>query len=189
MDSNKQERAEALVRELLSLIGEDPDRPGLVETPKRVAASWREIYAGYDDEPYGHGKTFPEPEIHDDLVVLRDIRFFSSCEHHMLPFYGRVHIAYKPATDRVLGVSKLVRIMEVFSRRLQVQERMGRQIATAIQEAITPAGVGVVVEGSHMCMVMRGVQKPDSMMLTSCMLGDFRIPHLKDEVLRFMGFR
>jgi len=176
------------VRKMLELIGEDPGRPGLLDTPRRVVDSWLELFSGYDIDPTDHVTTFAEEEVYDDIIVLRDIRFFSSCEHHILPFYGVCHIAYLPQGNSLLGVSKLARIMEVYTRRLQVQERMTRQIAEAVLAAVDPVGVGVVVQASHMCMVMRGVQKPGSTMVTSSMLGSFKdTAHIKAEVLQLMG--
>jgi len=164
---------EELVRQLLENLGEDPAREGLLRTPERVARSLAELTQGRAqsvDEAVGQGV------FHEDcseMVVVKDIEFYSLCEHHMLPFFGRVHVAYIP-NGRILGLSKLPRIVDVFARRLQVQERMTVQIAEAIQQVVDPKGVGVVADASHLCMMMRGVQKQNSSTMTSCLLGTFR---------------
>eukprot|EP00093_Oithona_nana_P009964 09964.XXX_107823_108498_1 [CDS] Oithona nana genome sequencing. len=160
-------------KHILEGLGEDPDRPGLVDTPKRAAQALLFFTKGYEDS-LGHAvKNGIFEENHDEMVVVKEIEIFSLCEHHMVPFMGTVSIGYLPK-GKVLGISKLARIVEIYSRRLQVQERLTREIAQAVLEAIEPAGVGVVIEASHMCMVMRGVQKTRSKTVTSCMLGDFR---------------
>ncbi len=164
---------ESLVRRLLENLGEDPNREGLVRTPDRVARSLAELTQGHAqsvEEAVGKGV------FHEDcseMVVVKDIEFYSLCEHHMLPFFGRVHVAYIP-NGRILGLSKIPRIVDVFARRLQVQERMTVQIAEAIQQVVDPKGVGVVADASHLCMMMRGVQKQNSSTMTSCLLGTFR---------------
>lgn len=164
---------EELVRRLLENLGEDPTREGLQRTPDRVARSLTELTQGRTqtvEEAVGQGV------FHEDcseMVVVKDIEFYSLCEHHMLPFFGRVHVAYIP-DGRILGLSKIPRIVDVFSRRLQVQERMTVQIAEAIQQVLAPKGVGVVADASHLCMMMRGVQKQNSSTMTSCLLGTFR---------------
>ena len=169
---------EEIVTELLRAIGENPDRQGLLNTPKRVAKSLEFLTRGYDQDlgELVNEAVFDVSDAqnvtYDEMVVCRDVDFFSLCEHHMLPFFGRAHVAYIP-TGKVLGLSKLARIVDVYARRLQVQERMTIQIARAIEEAIQPRGVAVVVEGTHLCMVMRGVQKVNSRAVTSAMLGDF----------------
>jgi GTP cyclohydrolase I len=162
------------VATLLEQLGEDPGREGLLETPTRVAGSLRYLTEGYAVDPATIvGDALFALDGYDDMVVVKDITFFSLCEHHMLPFFGRVHIGYVP-DGRVVGLSKLPRLVDAFSRRLQVQERMTRDIAEALHAVVNPRGVGVVVEGRHLCMEMRGVEKESSQTVTSCMLGVFR---------------
>lgn len=164
---------EASVKHILEAIGEDVDREGLIKTPHRVAGSYEELLAGYRMDPKALINEAIFDVAYDEMVIVRDIEFYSMCEHHMLPFIGRIHVAYIP-TDKVIGLSKIPRIVDLFSRRLQVQERMTRQIAEYIDVVLNPQGVAVVAEGLHMCMMLRGVKKHDARMTTSTMLGAFR---------------
>ena len=183
-DSNPTIRA--ITRSLLTEIGEDPDRVGLWRTPHRVARAWEYITNGYrvDIETILNGAIFEEK--YDEMVVVKDIDFFSMCEHHLLPFYGRAHIAYIP-NGKIVGLSKLPRIVEVFARRLQVQERMTREIADTIAEYLNPIGVAVVCEARHMCMMMRGVEKQNSVTTTSAMMGAFKEPQTRAEFMTLIG--
>ncbi len=173
-----------LVRRQLRLLGEDPDREGLLRTPERVATSLAWLTRGYGmsvQEVIGDAVF---EETHESMVMVRDIELYSMCEHHMLPFFGRAHIAYIP-DGKIIGLSKLPRIVEVFARRLQVQERLTEQVADAIEEALGPRGVGVVIEAVHLCMMMRGVEKQNSRTITSALRGEFReCPMTRDEFLR-----
>jgi GTP cyclohydrolase I len=167
-------RAEAAVRELLIAVGEDPDRPGLRETPARVARAYAETFAGLWQDPY-EALTATFDEDHDELVLVKDIPMYSTCEHHLVPFHGAAHVAYIPGLDgKVTGLSKLARLVEVYARRPQVQERMTAQIADALQEVLKPRGTLVVIEAEHLCMAMRGVRKPGSRTVTSAVRGIFR---------------
>jgi GTP cyclohydrolase I len=182
-----QEEAEAAVRTLIRWAGDNPEREGLIETPKRVAKSYRELFQGYEVEPRDYlEKTFEEVGGYDELVVLKDIRFVSFCEHHMLPVVGKAHVAYLP-TDRVVGISKLARVVRGYARRLQIQEKMTSEIANAIQDVLRPHGVGVVIEAEHSCMTMRGVDVPGASLSTSCLLGAVREdPRTREEFLRLV---
>lgn len=183
IDSARIERA---VREILEAIGENPDRDGLRETPHRVARAFREMFAGLRMEPAEHLKRVFH-EDYDDIVLLRDIDFYSLCEHHLLPFHGRAHVAYLP-NGRVVGLSKLARTVEAFARRPQVQERMTCQIADALMEHLGPKGAAVVIEAEHLCMKMRGVQKPHGVMRTSALRGVFKkSPSARSEVLALIN--
>lgn len=179
--------AEAAVRTLLEWAGDDPDREGLLETPARVARSYRELFAGYGVDPREYlEKTFEEVGGYDDMVILKDIRFVSFCEHHMLPVVGKAHVGYLP-TDRVVGISKLARVVHGFGRRLQIQEKMTSDIAHAIQEVLRPQGVGVVIEAEHSCMTMRGVNVAGASLSTSCLMGVIRDdPRTREEFLRLV---
>jgi GTP cyclohydrolase I len=169
-----QARAEAAVRELLLAIGEDPDRPGLLDTPARVARAYEEIFAGLWQDP-GEVLATTFDEDHDELVLVKDIPMYSTCEHHLVPFHGVAHIGYIPGEDgRVTGLSKLARLVEVYARRPQVQERMTSQIADALADVLKPRGVLVVIEAEHLCMAMRGIRKPGSRTVTSAVRGIFR---------------
>ena len=175
---------EGLVRDQLRLLGEDPTREGLVRTPTRVARSLAWLTRGYRQDAYSAVGEGVFAEAHDHMVMVRDIELYSLCEHHLLPFFGKAHIAYIPS-GRILGLSKLPRLVEVFARRLQVQERLTAQIADAIQEVLKPLGVGVVIEAVHLCMMMRGVEKQNSKTITSALLGSFRDDaKTRDEFLR-----
>ena len=168
------EEAEGAVRTLLRWAGDDPDREGLVGTPERVVRAYEEFFTGYHDDPVEIlQRTFEEVEGYDEMVLLRDIRFESHCEHHMAPILGRAHIAYLP-DHRVVGISKLARLVQVYAKRLQIQEKMTAQIANTIQEVLQPLGVAVMIEASHQCMTTRGVYKPGAALATSRMLGAFR---------------
>jgi len=168
------EEAEAAVRTLLRWAGDNPTREGLVDTPSRVVRSYEEFFAGYDVDPVGLlERTFEETDGYDEIVLLRDIRLESHCEHHMVPILGRAHVAYLPHR-RVVGISKLARVVEAYAKRLQIQEKLTAQIANTIQEVLEPRGVAVVIEAAHQCMTTRGVHKPGVTMVTSRMLGVFR---------------
>ncbi len=181
--------AEAAVRTLIRWAGDDPGREGLMDTPDRVLRAYADWFAGYDEDPVGLlERTFEESGGYDGIVLLRDIRFVSHCEHHMAPVLGRAHVAYLPR-QRVVGISKLARLVEIYARRLQIQERMTAQIADAIEAVLHPLGVAVVVEASHGCMASRGVQKPGAAMVTGRMLGAFRDrPETRAEFLSAIGF-
>ena len=166
--------AEAAVRTLVQWAGDDPDREGLFGTPERVVGAYREFFRGYDEDPVDIlSRTFEETDGYDEMVVLRNIRFESHCEHHMAPIIGRAHIGYLPK-NRVVGISKLARLVEVYAGRLQIQEKMTAQIANTMDEILQPAGVAVVIEATHQCMTTRGVDKPGSSLITSRMIGAFR---------------
>ncbi len=183
-----QPEAEAAVRTLIEWAGEDPDREGLKGTPERVVRAYEEFFAGYNEDPVALlATTFEETADYDDMVVLRDIRVESHCEHHIVPILGKVHIGYLPA-GRVVGISKLTRLVEVFAKRMQIQEALTAQIADTIQEVLKPRGVGVVIEAAHQCMTTRGIRKPGVSMVTSRMLGSFRDnPATRREFLAMIG--
>ena len=172
-EAQRKETIAKAVLDILASVGEDPERQGLRRTPERVARMFDEILAGYTTDPYALVNEALFDVEYDEMVVVKDIEFFSMCEHHMLPFFGRAHVAYVP-TDKVIGLSKIPRIVDMYGRRLQVQERLTRQIADLIAEVLNPQGVAVVIEGSHLCSMMRGVKKEHARMVTSAMIGCFR---------------
>ena len=180
--------AERAIRTLLLWAGDDPDREGLRDTPARVVSAYEDWFSGYKQDPEEYlARTFEEVQGYDDMVVLKDIRFESHCEHHMAPIIGRVHVGYLP-NNKIVGISKLARVVEAFARRLQVQETMNAQIAHCIQNVLEPKGVAVVIEATHQCMTTRGVHKPGVSMVTSTMLGDFRTnPLTRREFLSVIG--
>ena len=182
------EEVERAVRTLIAWAGDDPEREGLRETPDRVARAFKEWFSGYGEDPYAFlQSTFEETDGYDEMVVLRDIRFESHCEHHLAPIIGKVHIAYLP-NHRIVGISKLARLVEVYSRRLQIQEKLTAQIANAIDEVLEPLGVAVCVEAAHQCMTTRGVHKAGVTMVTNRMLGQFRSdPKTRREFLAMIG--
>jgi GTP cyclohydrolase I len=180
-----QKEAEEAVRTLLRYIGDNPDREGLRDTPRRVVKSYAELYGGYEHDPEDVlGRTFEEVAGYDDIVLVKDIPFFSHCEHHMVPIIGKAHVAYLP-DGRVLGLSKIARTIDIFARRLQTQETMTAQIANAIDEILQPKGVAILIEADHMCMAMRGVQKIGSSTMTTTFTGTFK--HDPREQARFMS--
>jgi GTP cyclohydrolase I len=182
------EEAERAVRTLLLWAGDDPEREGLAETPERVARAFEDWFSGYKEDPEAYlARTFEEVEGYDDMIVLKDIRFESHCEHHLAPIIGKVHIGYLP-DNKVVGISKLARVVEAFARRLQVQEKMNAQIAHCIDTVLAPKGTAVVIEAVHQCMTTRGVHKPGVKMVTSTMHGEFRKnPLTRREFLSVIG--
>ena len=187
-DRPSQEEAEAAVRTLLRWAGEDPAREGLLDTPRRVVKSYNEFFQGYATDPVALlATTFAETDGYDEIVLLRDIRIESHCEHHMVPIIGKCHVAYLPRR-RVVGISKLARLVEVYARRLQIQERLTAQIANTLNEVLEPHGVAVIIEAGHQCMSTRGVHKPGVSMVTSRMLGAFRDnPTTRSELLSMIN--
>ena len=184
-DRPSQAEVEAAVRVLLRWTGDDPDREGLVDTPKRVAKAYREMFSGYAMDPADElGRTFEEVAGYDDLVIVKDIEFHSHCEHHMVPIIGKAHVGYLP-DNRVVGLSKIIRVVEIFAHRLQTQEAMTAQIAGAIQDVLNPRGVAVILEAEHMCIAMRGIRKQGSTTLTSTFTGSFK--DNPEEQARFIG--
>ncbi len=187
-DRPTREAAEAAVRTLLRWAGDDPTREGLLETPARVARAYEEFFSGYEIDPVALlERTFEETDGYDEIVLLRDIRLESHCEHHMVPIIGRAHVAYLPH-HRVVGISKLARVVDAYARRLQIQEKLTAQIANTIQQVLEPRGVAVVIEAAHQCMTTRGIHKSGVTMVTSRMLGAFRDdPTTRREVLAMIG--
>lgn len=190
VERGKPDRAavECALRTIIRWTGDDPDRDGLIETPARVARAFEEFFAGYDQDPASIlQKTFKEVEGYDEMIVLRGIRFESHCEHHLAPIIGQAWVAYIPK-DRVVGISKLARVVEVYAKRLQIQEKMTAQIANTINDVLKPHGVGVIIKATHQCMTTRGVHKPDAELITSRMLGCFRDnPLTRQEFLTMVG--
>ena len=188
LDTPTREQAEDAIRTLLLWAGDNPDREGLRDTPSRVARAYKEFFVGYDTDPISMlARTFEETDGYDEIVLLRDIRLESTCEHHMAPILGRVHVAYLPHR-RVVGISKLARVVDAYAKRLQIQEKLTAQIANTIQDVLEPRGVAVVIEAAHQCMTTRGVHKPGVTMVTSRMLGAFRDnPATRREVLSMIG--
>lgn len=182
------QEAEQAVHTLLRWAGEDPSREGLADTPKRVALAYEEWFRGYNEDPVSFlQRTFEEIDGYDEIIVLKDITFESHCEHHMAPIIGKAHVGYLP-NNKVVGISKLARVVEAFARRFQVQEKMTAQIANCIEDVLNPKGVGVVIDASHQCMTTRGIHKSDVTMVTSRMLGTFRKDaRTRDEFLRMIG--
>jgi GTP cyclohydrolase I len=183
-----QAEAEQAVRVLIRWAGDDPEREGLVGTPERIVRAYREYFSGYEEDPVELlQRTFEAVDGYDEIVVLKDVRFESHCEHHLAPFIGKVHIAYLP-NNRVVGISKLARLVDVYAKRLQIQEKMTSQIANTVDEILQPKGVAVIIEAAHQCMTTRGVHKPGVTMVTSRMLGVFRDdPSSRREVLAIIG--
>ncbi len=185
-----EEEAQAAIRTLIRWAGDDPEREGLRDTPKRVAKSYGEFFRGYDEDPVALlERTFEEVEGYDEIVLLRDIRLESHCEHHMVPIIGRAHVAYLPHR-RVVGISKLARVVDAYAHRLQIQEKLTAQICNTINEVLAPRGTAVIIEAAHECMTTRGVHKPGVSMVTSRMLGAFRDdPATRRELLAMVGHR
>ena len=188
LERPSRKEAEDAVHTLLRWAGEDPSREGLTDTPKRVAQAYEDWFSGYKEDPVKYlERTFEEVDGYDEMIVLRDITFESHCEHHMAPIIGKAHVGYLP-NNKIVGISKLARVVEAFARRFQVQEKMTAQIANCIQDVLKPKGVGVVIDASHQCMTTRGIRKSDVSMLTSQMLGSFRKDaRTRDEFLRMIG--
>jgi GTP cyclohydrolase IA len=190
LDKPSRAEAESAVRTLIRWAGDNPDREGLLATPSRVARAYEEWFGGYDEDPRDYLKrTFEEVAGYDEIVLLRDVRFVSHCEHHMAPIIGRIHIAYLPR-NRVVGISKLIRLVDAYAKRLQVQEKLTAEIASCLDSVLKPHGVAVVIEGAHECMTTRGVRRPDVTMVTSRMLGVFRTqPQTRAEFLAAIDLR
>lgn len=172
MDEFKFERKKEVVSKLLYEIGEDVQRSGLIDTPKRVVKSWDQLFSGYNQQPKDVLTVFDEK--YDEIILLKNIELYSMCEHHMLPFIGKAHVAYIPNGKSIVGISKLARLVEIFARRLQIQERIGMQVTQALMELLEPQGAACIIEAQHLCMQMRGVEKQNSVMVTSDLKGVFR---------------
>lgn len=183
------ERIEKAVREILAAIGEDPEREGLKDTPKRIANMYEEIFSGLNEDPGKHLEIYFEEEQHEELVLVKDIPFYSVCEHHLVPFFGKAHVGYLPKGGKLTGLSKLARVVEAVARRPQLQERLTSTIADVIMDRLSPYGVIVVVEAEHMCMTMRGVKKPGSKTVTSAVRGVFKKDaKSRSEAMAFIQF-
>ena len=182
-----EEEAKAAVRTLIAYVGEDPDREGLIDTPKRVVGAWQDFFAGYNDDPADIlGRTFEEVDGYDEIVIVRDIRVESHCEHHIVPIIGKAHVAYLP-DRRVVGISKLARVVDAFAKRMQVQETLTAQIADTINEALNPQGVAILIEAKHQCMTTRGIKKPDVATITTQFTGVFRDdPRMEARVMQMI---
>lgn len=178
---------EETIRNQLKTIGEDPEREGLQDTPRRIIKMWGEIYKGYKQDPRDVLTTF-SADGHDQIILLKDIELYSMCEHHMVPFYGKAHVAYLPdPTGKIVGISKLARLVDLYARRLQIQERIGDQVTDALMEHLQPLGAACIIEATHMCMRMRGVEKQNSVMVTSSIRGAFKDDaSLKDELFKLI---
>ncbi|QSX08522.1 GTP cyclohydrolase I FolE [Alkalibacter rhizosphaerae] len=183
------ERIEKAVREILIAVGEDPDREGLLDTPKRIAKMYEEIFSGLTDDPSKHLEIYFQQEKYEELVLVKDIPFHSVCEHHLVPFFGKAHVGYLPKNGKLTGLSKLARVVETVAKRPQLQERLTATVADIIQEKLEPYGVIVVIEAEHMCMTMRGVKKPGSKTITSAVRGVFASDaKARSEVMSFIKF-
>ncbi|MDR0879418.1 MAG: GTP cyclohydrolase I FolE [Clostridioides sp.] len=180
MTEENKSKIERAVREILEAIGENPNREGLIDTPARVARMYEEIFSGLDQDPSEHLKVIFKNEDHEELVIVKDIPFYSCCEHHLVPFFGKAHICYVPKGGRLTGLSKLARVVETFAKRPQLQERITKDVADTIMKELSPYGVIVIIEAEHMCMTMRGVKKPGSKTITSAIRGVFD----KDSAIR-----
>lgn len=174
-----------IIRRQLEYIGENPDREGLIDTPRRIVKMWKEIYAGYSMKVEDILTTF-SADGYDQIILLKDIEFYSMCEHHNIPFYGKVHVAYLPG-EKIVGISKLARLVDMYSKRVQIQERIGEQVTDALMKYLQPKGAACIIEASHLCMKMRGVEKQNSIMVTSSMKGEFlNNESLKQELLNLI---
>lgn len=184
------EKIKRAVRDILEAIGEDPDREGLIDTPKRIAKMYEEIFVGLHQDSKDHLQIFFQEEEHEELVLVKDISFYSVCEHHLVPFFGKAHVAYLPKGGKLTGLSKLARVVETEAKKPQLQERITKNVANAIMEALSPYGVVVVIEAEHMCMTMRGVKKPGSKTITSAVRGIFETDALaRAEVMSLINSR
>ena len=178
-------KIQKLTAELIKAIGENPEREGLIDTPKRVSKSFEMLYGGYQKDPKDHITVF-DGEDYDEMIICKDIDFYSTCEHHMLPFFGKAYVGYLP-NKKIIGISKIPRIIEIYARRLQNQERLTMQIRDCIQEALNPLGVAVVIEAKHLCMMMRGIQKQNSVTTTSAFTGEFEKNATRSEFIKLIS--